>query len=159
MQEVRVARGLTYSISSGFTRACHQGSFSIGSFTKTETTVELIRLVFDQLRDIRENGISEGQLMDAVNYLCGLYPLSIETCSGLAAKLAAIEFYGLPSDWMERYIPSLRSVGIGECKDAIDQYFPLRGYTTVIVGDVHGIKQDFEDLGTVEVRSLSLSDF
>ena len=87
VEEVRVKRGLTYAISSGFSRSFHQGAFVIGTFTQTDTTTEIVEVIFDVLTRYRSTGGTETELETAVNYLTGLYPLSLETCEHIAGKL------------------------------------------------------------------------
>lgn len=158
LDEIRVKRGLTYSISSGFTLSFHQGAFAIGTFTKTESTREMIEAILDQLSKFKSSGITQSELSVAVNFLVGLYPLSLETCENLAGKLGAIAFYDLPSNWISQYIPLLQAVTKDDVERSITNHFPLNGLTTVILGNAESILPQIESLGKVEVREISDSD-
>ena len=158
VDEVRVKRGLTYSISSGFTLSFHQGAFAIGTFTKTESTGEMISVILDQLSIFKSSGITQSELSVAVNFLVGLYPLSLETCENLAGKLGAMAFYNLPSNWISEYIPTLQAVTMDDAERCIKKHFPLKGLTTVILGNAESILPQVELLGEVEIREISDMD-
>ncbi len=106
MEEIRVKKGLAYSVSSFFDAEKYQGSFQIVMQTKNETAREAIALAIRQMELIRSELVSDADLKRAKAYLTGSFPLRVDTQSKLAAFLAQAEYYGLGLDYPEKY-PSL----------------------------------------------------
>ncbi len=113
MEEIRVKKGLAYSVSSFFDADKYQGSFQVVMQTKNPSAREAITLARKELEQIRKEPVSEDDLRRAKAYLVGSFPLRIDTQSKLAGFLAQVEYYGLGLDYPDRY-PSLINSVTGE---------------------------------------------
>ena len=102
MEAVRVNRGLSYGVRSRFATSRAGGLFFFSSFTKVETAGELVQVALDEVARFREGGPTEEELERTRGYLCGLYPLGLETHEQWAEKLAEVELYGLAADEVTR---------------------------------------------------------
>ena len=109
-EEIRVKRGLAYSVVSFFGAEKYQGSFQIVMQTKNPSAREAIDLALKEMELIRKEPVSEGDLRRAKAYLIGSFPLRIDTQSKLANFLAQVEYYGLGLDYPERYPSLINSV-------------------------------------------------
>src|SRR5436305_1901198 len=74
------------------------GDFRLGTFSKNPTTSETLELALAVEGDFRNRPPDPKALDKAKAYLRGQFPLRLETPDALAARLAEIEFYGLPVD-------------------------------------------------------------
>src|SRR5262249_55718396 len=90
VEAIRVNRGLSYGVNSGFDRLMTAGSFAVSTFTKTETTRATIDLCLLELEKMRRKGPTAEELDAAKKYLAGLFPLRFETNEAVAAALAEI---------------------------------------------------------------------
>jgi zinc protease len=109
-EEIRVKRGLAYSVASFFDAEKYQGSFQIVMQTKNPSAREAIDLALKEMELIRKEPVSEEDLRRAKAYLIGSFPLRIDTQSKLANFLAQVEYYGLGLDYPERYPSLINSV-------------------------------------------------
>ncbi len=159
VEEVRVRRGLTYSISSGFSRGYHQGAFAIGSFTKNESVGEIIQVILQVIAGFRDSSIQKEEIRDAIRYLTGLYPLSLETQEQLAGQLSAIAHYGLPHTWLSDYIPSLKAVTDEDVHRVVSRHMTDRGFTIVLLGNGEVILPQVEHLGRVTIHNVAEHSF
>ncbi len=150
-QEIRVKRGLTYSISSGFTRMFHQGSFAIGTFTKTESTGEVVQVIFDELHKLHDEKPRDDEIRDTIRHLCGTYPLSLETAEQLSEKLTRMALYELPSTWISDYLSILQALSMSDILKVVDDYFPVSGYTCVLSGNGREIESQIQGFGEITV--------
>jgi zinc protease len=107
---VRSAHGLAYSINSGFEPGKFQGAFTIGLQTKNQSSNEAIDLILQQLREIQEKPVSDGELDGAKKFLIGSFPLGLERQSAIASFMVQIEFYGLGLDYADQYPKLIGSV-------------------------------------------------
>lgn len=110
MDSVRNERGLAYSVYSLFDAEKYVGSFQIAMQTKNESAAEAIRISIEEMRRIREKGVSGEELQAAKDYLIGSFPLRFDTNRRLAGFFAQVEFFGLGLDYPDRYAELIRQV-------------------------------------------------
>lgn len=154
VSEIRVKRGLSYSISSRFEGQRATGVFVVNTFTKNETTRETIDVTLEELRKFRDQGPTPEEIQKAKNYLKGQFPLSIEAPDDLAQILSDVAFFGLPVDYVEGYWRRVDAVTPEDIQRVTRQYLPERGFLFVAVSNPDQVKSKLEDLGPVEVRPI-----
>ena len=151
MEAIRVNRGLSYGVRSRFAPSGAGGLFLVSSFTKTETTAELVQVALDEIARFREEGPTAEELERMQAYLCGLYPLSLETHEQLAEKLTDLELYGIPEEEIVEFRDRIRAVTREECRDVAQRYFPGDRGVVVAVGPARTIARSLEKFGKVTV--------
>lgn len=110
MDSIRNERGLAYSVYSVFYAKKHVGTFQVAMQTKNESAEEAIRIAMEEIRRIRERGVSARELKEAKDYLIGNFPLRLDTNRRIANFLAQVEFFELGLDYPERYPELIRRV-------------------------------------------------
>jgi len=109
-EEVRVKRGLAYSVASFLDAEKYQGSFQVVMQTKNQSARESIGLVLKEMEVMQKGPVPEEDLRRAKAYLTGSFPLRIDTQSKLASFLGQVEYYGLGLDYPEKYPSLINSV-------------------------------------------------
>jgi zinc protease len=151
MEAVRVNRGLSYGVRSAFSCSRAGGHFSFSSFTKVETAGELVQVALDEIARFREGGPTEEELERTRGYLCGLYPLSLETHEQWAEKLAAVELYGLGPDEVTGFCDRVRAVDVAGCLDVARRWLPGDRRVVVAVGPARRLQPQLARFGPVRV--------
>jgi zinc protease len=151
MEAIRVNRGLSYGVRSRFASSRVGGMFFISSFTKVESTGELIQVALDETRKFADAGPTAEELERTQNYLCGLHPLSLETHDQLAERLADLELHGLPHSEIATFRPKVREVTVDACREVARRHFPLGRAFVVVVGPAKQVARQLENLGPVMV--------
>ena len=151
VREVRVKRGLSYGVGSTFDTLRAGGLLSVSSFTKVETTGELLQVMRREVERMRVGGPTAAELQKAQRYLAGLFPLRTETNESLAAVLADMALYGLGDDWLERYRDRVRAVTRAEAREAAARYCFPDPPLTLVVGPAAVLRPQLEPFGPVEV--------
>ncbi len=154
MEEVRVKRGLTYSIGSGFQISKHPGTFSIQTFTQNETLQQTLDVILKELKVFHENGINQRELNVAVNYMSGTFPLSLQTDGDKVANMLNSHFFQRGEDWVSNYIQNLQQVSLDDVNHCIKKYFPLDKVVIVVLGDAEKIKHQCEEIGQTNIIQL-----
>ena len=95
MIEVRSKRGLTYGIGSSFGASLYQGAFRVTASTKNETAWEALLATVNEIRRMKTDGPTTGELDKAKGYYAGSYPFKLQTAAGVAQALVAAELHGL----------------------------------------------------------------
>jgi zinc protease len=151
VNEVRVERGLSYSVGSYFDAMNAGGSFAISTFTKTESTRLIIDVALGEVAKVRAGGITPRELKGAQTYLAGLYPLRTETNESIASIISDVRLHHLGDDWVERFRDRLRAVTPRQVAAAAGKYcFPQRP-VIVVLGRAAQVRPLLEDLGPVTV--------
>lgn len=109
-REIRSRRGLTYGAYSQFAERLQPGYFWINTYTKTESTVEAVDAIFQELNRIRTEPVAADELRARKAYLTGAFPLQIETPGGIATQVLDALFYGYGKEYLETYRDRLRAV-------------------------------------------------
>ncbi|HEY6002391.1 MAG TPA: pitrilysin family protein [Anaeromyxobacter sp.] len=153
MEAIRVNRGLSYGVRSRFATSGAGGIFFVSTFTKVETTGEIVRVALDETARFCDEGPSADEIERTRSFLCGLFPLSIETHDQLAEKLADLALYDLPDDEVSAFRERIRAVTPEAARDAGRRYFPLEERVVVAVGPAKAIVPQLEPFGPVRVLS------
>ncbi|MBW3628528.1 MAG: insulinase family protein [Gemmatimonadetes bacterium] len=150
---LRERHGFTYGVSSAFSMRRAAGPFLVATAVQTEVTGSAVREIFRELAAIREAPVSDAELVDARNYVAGVFPLTLQTTSGVASRLAEMVLYDLPRDYFEKYPGEVLAVQADEVERVANQYLAPDEAAVVIVGDAARIRGELEalELGPVEV--------
>ncbi|QSQ15537.1 M16 family metallopeptidase [Myxococcus landrumensis] len=155
MNEVRVNRGLTYSIGCWFDAMNAAGIFALSTFTKTESTREIIDVSLGEITKVRDSGIKPGELRDAQTYMSGLYPLRTETNESIAHSIADIRLNGLGDDWVVKFRDRLRAVTPKQVAAVARKYCFAEAPAVVVLGKADAVKKQLRGLGPITVVPAS----
>ncbi len=133
MKEVRDKRGYAYSVYSYFAPLKQTGPFQIGLQTKRSQAGEAIKLARSLLEDFVTNGPTEEELAAAQANLTGSFPLRLDSNKKLLDNVAAMAFYGLPLDYLDRYQEKIRAVTVDDVKQAFSRHVRPENLITVTV--------------------------
>lgn len=141
--QIRVERGLAYSVGSMADANKYQGSFEIVLQTKNSSAAESIEIVRRQMELIRTTPVSERELSGARSYLTGSFPLRLDSQSKLAGLLVSIEYYGLGLDYFEKYPRLIESVTSEDVLRVAKSYLHPEKAILVVVANLKkaGIEQ------------------
>lgn len=109
-KSVREDRGYAYSVYSYFDPKLVEGPFTIGLETKRSQADDALKVVNTVLGDFLQRGPTPVQLKAAQDNIAGGFALRIDSNSKLAANLGVMAFYGLPTDWLEKYPERVRAL-------------------------------------------------
>ncbi len=151
MEAIRVNRGLSYGVRSRFATSAAGGLFFVSTFTKVETTAEIVQVTLDETARFCEEGPRQEELERTRSYLCGLFPLSLETHDQVAEKLADLALFDLPDEEVTGFRERVQAVTPEAARDAGRRYFPLDGRVVVAVGPAKAIARPLERFGPVTV--------
>lgn len=135
MEEIRNQRGLAYSVYSLFYGDKYVGTFQATMQTKNESAGEAIRIATEEIRRIRDDGVTAEELEAAQSYLTGSFPLRLDTNRRIAGFLAQIEHLELGLDYVERYPDLIRAVSRADIQRVAQSYLRPEKLIVVVVAD------------------------
>ncbi len=135
MKVIRDEMGLTYSIYSFYAANKYPGRFEIEVQTKNESAGRVIDEMLKQIRLMKEAPVSDQELKDAKDYLIGSFPRRLETSRKVADFLAAVQFYNLGDDYINKYKDYIGKVTKEDVLRVARKYLDDKNYVLVIVGN------------------------
>jgi len=134
MQNIRDNHGLVYTIYSYFSSKYYGGAFFIFAQTKNKTKEKALKLIKEEINEMKNNGVSEPEIRDAKSYIIGSFPLKLDTMSKIASYLTYIEQYHLGLDYFETFPKRVKKVTVEDIKRVAKKYLKPENMSTVLVG-------------------------
>jgi zinc protease len=134
--EIRVKRGLAYSVVSFLDPGKYPGSFQIILQTKNASAKEAISIALREMEKIQGGFVSEEELERAKQYTVGSFPLRLDTQAELAAFINQVEYYKLGLRYAEEFPKLMGAVTREEVLRVAKAYLQPQSYVLVIVGDL-----------------------
>jgi len=154
MKEIRVKRGLSYSVYSYFIPMKENGPFMLGLQTKLSQTDEAIKVARDVLNTFQKDGPSDEDLTASKINITGGFPLRTASNSDIMGYIDMIGFYGLPLNYLDTFTKTVNDITRDQVVDAFKRRLDTSKLLTVIVGgeadDAKDEKSASEDKGTAE---------
>ncbi len=151
MNEIRVKRGLTYSIRSGFDTRLGEGPFEISTFTRHDKIGETVKEVLRVVREYRYQGPTEQELKEVKSLLKGQFPRALETPESLASNLLYLRFYGVPDSYLTTYLNKVDKLTTEEIRRVIKLYFHPENLKVVVYAPQRKALPQLEGVAPIEV--------
>lgn len=151
MKEIRVKRGLSYSVYSYFLPMKEYGPFLLGLQTKLSQTDEAINVAKDLLKTFQQEGPSEEELQASKLNISGGFPLRTASNDDIMGYIEMIGFYGLPLDYLQTFTKTINAISRDEVIDAFQRRLDTDKLLTVIVG---GEAKESEQVKTETITAV-----
>ena len=146
MKEIRVKRGLSYSVYSYFIPMKENGPFMLGLQTKLSQTDEAIKVAMEVLDTFQKEGPSVENLKASKINISGGFPLRTASNSDILGYIDMIGMYDLPLNYLDTFTQVVNDTSRKQVIDAFQRRVNLDKLLTVIVGGEGDVaKTDGED--------------
>jgi len=135
MREVRVKRGLTYSIGSFVSSQKQYGRSGISTFTKNQTIDRLIEVIDEAVTKISKDGITEDDLARSTDGMIGAYPFKFENNHAFLAQLLLLDHIGRPYSDLFEFKESVAKYKAADVAKKIESVFSMKKQTIFVLGD------------------------
>lgn len=156
MLRIRNDLGLTYGIYSNLASRQQNGAYTISSFTKTESTGEMVKEVFGVMNKTLEEGFTEDELNDAKSFLAGQYPSNFETPSSIASQFQSVLLFdlGKPDKYISSYRQKIAEVTLEDVNRMAKKYLHPDWLRIVVVGKAEEVRDQLAPFGKLKVISI-----
>lgn len=134
-KELRIKRGLTYSASSSISSTRAAGVFSFSYATRKERLLDSIQIAHQTLIDFYQKPISALTLQETKESILRAFPMTLTSNASINAHLAAMGFYGLPSDYLSHYQKQISQLTSAQIQKAIRNHLHPERLTIVVVSE------------------------
>ncbi len=138
VKEVRVERGLSYSVYSYFFPLLTPGPFILGLQTRTDQAQQAAEVSLQTIDKFLMEGPSEEELSLSKNNILGGFPLRIDSNRDILGYLSLIGYYQLPLDYLETFNDNISAVTQEKIRTAFKKHLNTEKLVTIIVGGPDG---------------------
>ena len=142
--EVRIKKGLTYGANTTFDSRLEAGSLMASTFTRTEATMDAVRLIMNLLQGMSKGDLKPEELSFAKDYLMGVYPIQTETPEQVANRVLMVAHYGLPADYNETYQSRIAGVTLAQANAEATKYYQTSSLDIVLAGNAAQFREDLK---------------
>jgi predicted Zn-dependent peptidase len=148
-QNVREKRGLAYAVFSGLSAYRDAGSFTVYAGCANEAVGEVIDLVVEELRTVKQVPAPEAELRRAKDHLKGSLMLSLENTASRMSHLARQEIYFDRQFGLDETLAGIEAVTAADLQRVANELFSNGSLAATVLGQLDGWKLSRErlDLG------------
>lgn len=155
MKAIRIDKGGTYGASGGFREGRFAGSFRVGTFTKTPSTAETLKLVLAEIHGLADRPPTDDELSLQRRFLLGSAAARFETPEQVAGHFAHLALTGLPLDELQRSLAAIGAATPAQCQALIQRYVDPDHLLILVVGDASKVADDLRKIAPVTVLDRS----
>ena len=156
MDTVRTKAGLAYDVGSFMQYSKYPGMFICYCATKTASTYDAAEKIISELQRIRQEEITDEEFQRARNAIRNQFVFMFDQSSEVVARYINLEFYGLPRDYLQKYLENVSKVTKKDVLEAARKYIHPDKATVLIIGKEAAIEtfpKDFGEFKTIELKS------
>ncbi len=144
--ELRVNKGYTYGIRSGFSGTKDSGTFSVRSSVRTNVTKESLDIINEIVGNYGPDFTQEDLDLMKDALIRG-QALKSETLGDTLSMVSEISAYGYPSDYRARNARAIAAMELDDVKRLASEHMRPDAMRYVIVGDADSQAEKLKDLG------------
>ncbi|MEN8153712.1 MAG: insulinase family protein [Acidobacteriota bacterium] len=150
MQRLRVKMGLTYGVGGGIiSQYLYPGKVYFSTFTKSESTIDAVKAIFDEIDKIRKEKVTAQELEDAKDYFLNSYVFKFSSPEKILNTYLVREFFGLDAAKYDKLIDDIKKVTADDVYKVANKYLEPEKMMVLIVGSKKKIKGKLSDIGKV----------
>src|SRR5882762_6254028 len=145
-QHIREERGLAYSVFSSVNSFLDSGNLLVYAATSPKSGKEVVGLILEEFRKLKEGPVGERELQMARDHLKGSLMLSLESSSSRMSNLARQEFYYGRQFTVNEILEGVDAVTANELLGLSREIFDPSSCTLAVLGQTSGLGIDKVEL-------------
>jgi zinc protease len=157
LADIRTIKGLAYSVGGGIGTAFdHPGILRIAMGTKSESTVEAIQALYDEVDDLNKKPITDAESKRAKDAILNSFVFNFDSPEKVLRERMAYEFYGYPADFLERFQAGVEKVTTADVARVAAKYLHKDQLAVLVVGNPAQFDKPLSTLGPVVPVDISI---
>jgi predicted Zn-dependent peptidase len=145
-QSIREDRGLAYSIYSEMSPFRDTGSLCVYAGTSVDKTEQVLQLTLQELRRLKEETVSDGELKRAKDQLKSNMVIGLESSGSRMANLARQQMYFRRFFGVDEIMDGIEAVTIANIQGLAHELFRPEAMALTLLGNLGTMKIEREDL-------------
>jgi zinc protease len=156
-QTIRTQRGLAYHASARWGAGYdYPGSFVAASSTKSESTVETIRGIVEEIERIVRDPVTEEELKLAKDGILNSFVFNFDGKGEIVARLMTYDYYGYPRDFLQTYQKNLERVTVEDVHRVAKKHVRPGALLVLAVGRDDDFDAPLSTLGDVRTIDITI---
>ncbi len=135
-QKVREERGLAYSVYSYNSSYEEGGLFTVYAGTTKENYMEVVDLIKDEFKSIKEEGITAEELQKAKNQFMSMLTFGLESSKSRMSRMASSYLVYKRVRSVDEIIAEIEAITLEDIKKAATHIFDEKYYSYTVLGDL-----------------------
>ena len=146
--EVRTRRGLAYFAGAGYAPGYdYEGAWAAQAGTKSESTIEAVQTIQAEIARIRESEITDEELQRAKDTILKGEAFDYDSTGKIVNRLMTYEYYGYPSDFLQRFRAGIEKVAKADVLKAARQRLQPDQFLVLVLGNTGKFEKPLTALG------------
>jgi zinc protease len=156
-RDLRTGKGLAYGVGGGIgTTFDHQGVLRLAMGTKSQSTVEAIQGLFQEIDDLPTHPITEAEIKLAKDSILNSFVFNFDSPDKVLRERMAYEFYGYPQDYLERFRAGVEKVQAADVARVAAKYMHKEKLAVLVVGNTAEFDKPLSSLGPVTTVDITI---
>ena len=155
--DIRTKRGLAYSVGGGIgTNFGHPGILQFAMGTKSQTTIESIQALDENIDNLTKQSISPDEIQHAKDAILNAFIFRLDSPDKVLAERITYEFYGYPADWLDKFPAEIQKVTAADVNRVAAKYVHRDQLAVLVVGNTKEFEKPLSSLGTVKEIDITI---
>jgi zinc protease len=155
--DIRTKRGLAYGVGGGVgTNFGHPGILQIAMGTKSQSTVEAVQAVDENIDNLTKEPITEAEIQRAKDAILNAFIFRLDSPDKILVERMTYEYYGYPADWLDRYQSEVKKVTAAEVNRVAAKYLHKDQLAVLVVGNTKEFDKPLSSLGPVKEIDITI---
>lgn len=156
-QSVRTDKGLTYGIYGDIdAEFSHKGQATIYTFSKSETVVDAIKAILEEVNLLKKDGVREEEIERERSAYLNEFVFKFDTIDKIIRRLLIYEFYGYPSDFIQKTKENIEKLKKEDVDRVSNKYWEPEKFLIYVVGNEKEIKDELKELGDINYWDIKI---
>jgi zinc protease len=155
--DIRTKRGLAYNVGGGVgTNFGHPGILQFVLGTKSQSTVESIQALDEDLAKLSKQSITDDEIKQAKDAILNAFIFRLDSPDKVLAERVTYEFYGYPADWLDKFPAEIQKVTAADVNRVATKYVHRDQFAVLVVGNTKEFDKPLSSLGPVKEIDISI---
>src|SRR5690625_3439970 len=140
MRIIRSQMGLAYTVFGQYgSNNFYQGIFYAGVMTQSESTAEAMEAIFEQIRRLQNEPVSEQQMKDTKYRSLTSLVMESDSRAGVLNARRSYDYAVMEPETSDRLVAELQAVTVEDVQAVAREYLPPASFPILVVGNGEGL--------------------
>ena len=155
--DIRTKRGLAYNVGGGIgTNFGHPGILQVVMSTKSQSTIESVQAVDEDIDDLTKHPITDEEITRAKDAILNAFIFRLDSPDKILAERVTYEFYGYPPDWLDKFPAEIKKVTAADVNRVAAKYLHRDQLAVLVVGNTKEFDKPLSSLGAVQEIDITI---
>jgi zinc protease len=155
--DIRTKRGLAYGVGGGIgTNFGHPGILQVSMGTKSQSTIEAIQAVREDIDNLASQPITDDEIRRAKDAILNAFIFRLDSPDKILGERMTYEYYGYPPDWLDKYQAEIKKVTADDVNRVAAKYLHKDQLAVLVVGNTKEFDKPLASLGAVKEIDITI---